>query len=153
MELGSFSRLTDKYNFLRWSCRVGTEVRHLLHKIGTQVQILTQMLFEYRGPSVIPASDVETGDRHVSELKIRLRDSESMNKVEYQSRMVPDFNLGPLQVCTHTDTHTHAEKVNTHTPHTHTCTRQWINKTQGSNSGLWGCDVATFDSDVALSAS
>ena len=151
MELGSLSRLTDKYNFLIWSCRDGTEARHLLHKIGTQVQIQTQMLYEHRGPSVIPASDVETGDRQVSELKIRSRDSESMNKVEYQSRMFPDFNLGPLQACTHI--HMKKKSTHTHTHHTYTCTRQWINKTQGSNSGLWGCDVATFDSDVALSAS
>lgn len=70
MELGSLSGLTDKYNFLRWSCKDGSEVRHALHKIGTQVQVLTQILYEHRGPSVIPASDVEPGDPHFSELKI-----------------------------------------------------------------------------------
>lgn len=44
-ESGSLSRLTDEYNFLKWSCRDGAEVRHLLYKhwyLSSGCQVLTK---------------------------------------------------------------------------------------------------------------
>lgn len=40
-----------------------------------------------------------------------------MNKVEYQSRLFPDFNLGPLQAYTHI--HMKKKSTHIHTTHTH----------------------------------